>query len=143
MSFDEWAGYDLSQKTLDEAAEWLVRLDASENNASSQRKTGQMLAFYEWLENDPSHQQAYAELSELWAKSACMKEAAHLLHASKVLNFPGAHVINTNDDLLNDASLPLFSATQKAGVAAPATYYKATIALISLGLCLPFFLSLL
>lgn len=143
MSFEEWTGYDLNQNTLDEAAEWLLRLDAIENDKSSQLESEQMLAFYEWLESDPSHQQAYYELSELWAKSACIKEAEQLLHTSKVLKFPIAHTINKKNNLLSDDSLPVFWSSAKPGDAAPAKYYKASIALIIFGLFLPFFQSLI
>lgn len=142
MSFEEWTGYELSQNTLDEAAEWLFRLDAFENDKSSQLENKHMLGFYEWLESDPSHQQAYYELSELWAKSACIKEAGHLLHVSKVLKFPITQQNNKKNNSLSDASLPVFSRSSKASAAAPAHYYKASIALIIFGLFLPFFQSL-
>lgn len=144
MSFEEWAGYDLSQATLDEAAKWLVRLDALESKEPSSTENKHMLDFYEWLEQDPSHQQAYYELSELWAKSACIKGAGHLLHTSTVLNFSVNDTLNDKPNLLDDTSLPMFSVSpQVSSAAAPATYYKASIALILFGLFLPFFQSLL
>lgn len=144
MSLEEWAGYDVSQATLDEAAKWLVKLDAVESEATSTAENKHMLAFYEWLEQDPSHQQAYYELSELWAKSACIKGAGHLLHTSTVLNFSVSDRLNDKTNSLEDTSLPMFAVSSPVtSVAAPATYYKASIALILFGLFIPFFQSLL
>jgi ferric-dicitrate binding protein FerR (iron transport regulator) len=44
--------------------------------------------FFDWLQAAPSHQHAYFELSEMWARSACTKSMSDMIEKSVILPFP-------------------------------------------------------
>ena len=82
MNIEEWSGYEVSELVLEEAANWIASLD------SNSLDDNQQITFYTWLQEHPSHQHAYLELSELWAKSSCINSMEHMVEKSKVLTFP-------------------------------------------------------
>ena len=119
MNIEEWSGYEVSESVLEQAAKWIAILD------SKNLDDNQQIAFYDWLQQHASHQQAYLELSELWAKSACIKSMEHLVETSKVMSFP--------------SHLPGFEihAEIPQPIASPAWAYSLAIGLILVGLSLP------
>lgn len=66
MNFDEWLCYGIPENISHEAASWLAKLDG--DHLSLVEKT----QFYTWLAQDPQHQWAFEELSEVWAKTALL-----------------------------------------------------------------------
>lgn len=119
MNIEEWSGYEVSDVVLEQAATWIAVLD------SKNLDENQQIAFYTWLQDHHSHQHAYLELSELWAKSSCIKSMQDLVEKSKVLPFP--------DQKTGSIISP--EITQPA--ASPAWAYSLTIGLIFVGLSLP------
>lgn len=156
MRIDEWAGIEVSEIVLQEAAQWIAELDNSANRAPlevdeasyaanlalyEKKSTARQLAFYDWLGRDPSHQQAYAELSEIWAKTACIKSMAAAIKTSKVIEMP----VNAAKPF----EIPLFPNGKRASSSyeptsfAPAWAYSASMVLILVGMLVPAFQSLL
>ena len=119
MNIEEWSGYELSELVLEEAANWIASLDSKTLDANGQ------IAFYDWLQKHPSHQHAYLELSELWAKSSCIKSMEHMVEKSQVMPFPEKKS-KVADQL--ETPLPL---------ASPAWAYSLAIGLIFVGLSMP------
>ncbi|WP_299075056.1 DUF4880 domain-containing protein [uncultured Paraglaciecola sp.] len=119
MNIEEWSGHEVSELVLEQAANWLAKLDSNDLPES------QHIAFYVWLQAEPAHQHAYMELSELWAKSACIKGMEHMLEKSKVVPFPVQlpRVVSRPD--------------MPQSLASPAWAYSLTIGLIFVGLSLP------
>lgn len=119
MNIEEWSGYEVSELVLEEAANWIASLD------SNSLDDNQQITFYTWLQEHPSHQHAYLELSELWAKSSCIKSMEHMVEKSKVLTFP-----SQIPRLRVQPEIPQPSAS-------PAWAYSLAIGLIFIGLSLP------
>ena len=119
MNIEEWSGYEVSESVLEEAANWIASLDSSSLDANQQ------ISFYTWLQEHPSHQHAYLELSELWAKSSCIKSMEHMVEKSKVVPFPSQ---TSRLDTQTEISQPS---------ASPAWAYSLAIGLIFVGLSLP------
>lgn len=119
MNIEEWSGYEVSDLVLEQAATWIAALD------SKDLQEAQQVAFYQWLQSHPSHQHAYLELSELWAKSSCIKSMQHLIEKSKVVSFP------TQTSSLETHPEP------PPPLASPAWAYSLAIGLIFIGLSLP------
>jgi ferric-dicitrate binding protein FerR (iron transport regulator) len=119
LNIEEWSGYEVSELVLEEAAIWIAALDS--NNLDESRQ----IAFYEWLQAHPSHQHAYLELSELWAKSSCIKSMEHMVEKSQVLPFP--------EQISNTATRSPNMQTSSS----PAWVYSVAIGLIFVGLSLP------
>lgn len=66
MNFDEWICYGIPEHISQDASIWLAKLDG--DNLSLSEKTD----FYTWLAQDPQHQWAFEELTEMWAKTALL-----------------------------------------------------------------------
>lgn len=101
MSMEEWTGFELSDQVLDEAAQWISALDQIESaklsdpnrlhaNSNHQTDTKTFESFNQWLSANPQHQQAYAEMSLIWAKSACIHGMSANLCATNVFPFLAA-----------------------------------------------------
>lgn len=119
MNIEEWSGYELSELVLEEAANWIAALDSKTLD-----ETGQ-IAFYDWLQAHPSHQHAYLELSELWAKSSCIKSMEHLVERSQVVSFPDKKIkAAPQAETLHPSSSPAWA-------------YSLAIGLIFVGLSMP------
>jgi len=95
MSMEEWTGYSVPEPILEEASQWIAKLDAK--NGSEQDR----IAFTLWLASDPLHQTAYGELSALWAHTSVIKNFSHLVEESKVLPFETT--IHSNTPLHNSS----------------------------------------
>lgn len=119
MNIEEWSGYELSELVLEEAANWIASLDSKTLDENGQ------IAFYDWLQAHPSHQNAYLEISELWAKSSCIKSMEHLVEKSQVVPFPDRITKSTTQ---SESPLPSSS---------PAWAYSLAIGLIFVGLSMP------
>jgi len=119
VNIEQWSGYEVSEFVLEEAANWIAFLDSK--NVDENRQ----IAFYTWLQAHPSHQHAYLELSELWAKSACIKSMEHMVEKSKVVSFPGQ---------IPRLSIPTEIPQSSSS---PSWAYSLAIGLIFVGLSLP------
>ncbi|MEP1445340.1 MAG: FecR/PupR family sigma factor regulator [Paraglaciecola sp.] len=119
MNIEEWSGYEVSESVLAEAANWIAMLDSDTLDEKGQ------IAFYDWLQAQPAHQHAYIELSEMWAKSSCIKSMEQLVEKSKVLPFPNPI---PKQDTQPDNPQPTSS---------PAWLYSLAIGLIFVGLSMP------
>ena len=82
MSLDGWLGIGLRDQVVDEAIEWVIRLDDSDLSDHDR------LQFFIWLEQSPEHHWAYEEISEVWSKLHGLREVADALHRSEVIAFP-------------------------------------------------------
>ena len=70
--FDDWVGRNVPDHIMEQAASWMALLD-SDTCTLADRVT-----FSRWLSEDPMHQGAFEELSEVWASEAMLDEiAAH------------------------------------------------------------------
>ena len=119
MNIEQWSGHNVPETVFHEAASWIAKLD------SGNLPENQQVAFYSWLQAKADHQFAYLELSELWAKSACIKSMEDLVEKSSVVPFIGQ---------LSKVA-PQMETSQP--LASPAWAYSLTIGLIFLGLSLP------
>jgi ferric-dicitrate binding protein FerR (iron transport regulator) len=119
LNIEEWSGYEVSELVLEEAANWIAALDSKTLDECGQ------IAFYDWLQAHPSHQHAYLELSELWAKSSCIKSMEHLVEKSQVVTFPDKN------------SKPVTQSEPPQPLSSPAWAYSLAIGLIFIGLSMP------
>jgi ferric-dicitrate binding protein FerR (iron transport regulator) len=123
LNIEEWSGYEVSNEVLEQAASWIAALDNSQGSEDTHT------LFFDWLQADPSHQQAYFELSEIWARSACTKSMYDLIDKSVVLPFPNQE---------NTQSQGLLVEPSFAEQSASSSYaYALTIGLIFCGLFIP------
>lgn len=113
--------------------------------------------FNEWLNAHTQHQQAYAEMSLLWAKSICIHEISDRICASNVLAFSQSDQHPDENDFATVASafkrkrlsilLPhnqeLSVDSNAALASSPAWAYVVSMGLIALGLSSPFLNQLL
>jgi ferric-dicitrate binding protein FerR (iron transport regulator) len=126
LNIEEWSGYEVSNEVLEQAASWIAKLD---NSQESEDPEDIHTLFFDWLQTDPSHQQAYFELSEIWARSACTKSMYDMIDKSMVLPFPNQE--NTRSQgLLAEPSFAEQSASSSWA-------YTVTIGLIFCGLFIP------
>lgn len=138
MNIEEWSGYEVSNEALEQAASWIAMLDAPQTDSlplSTGAKEDTHTLFFDWLQADPSHQQAYFELSEIWARSACTKSMSNMIDKSVVLPFPKA-VDAPPQGLLIESNFGRENAS-------PSWAYTVSIGLIICGLFLPAIQSLL
>lgn len=167
MSMEEWTGFELSDEVLEEAAHWISVLDEIESAdriglSKKQSELGEpvdikrekLASFNRWLSAHPQHQQAYAEMSLLWAKSACIHEISDRLSASNVFSLSHltqpSHSKRKQDTAISieefkNARLPIIQAYHQdlapsegnTSVSSPAWAYTLSICLIIVGLCSP------
>lgn len=168
MSMEEWTGFELSDEVLEEAAQWISvlddiestklnsfgqQLDDANNKSNFQRE--KLESFNKWLSAHPQHQQAYAEMSLLWAKSACMHEISDRLCASNVFPLSSLNHLSNNKskqgawlsiEEFKNSRLPIIQPyhqdltlnDDKTSQSSPAWAYALSICLIAVGLCSPF-----
>jgi ferric-dicitrate binding protein FerR (iron transport regulator) len=127
MNIDDWTGTQISDEIIEQAAQWVALLD----NDSNPRNLASSPSFNEWLSQDPLHQVAFAQMSEIWAKTACLKHVEHLIDSSCVIAFPSTQT-NRQQDVI---TTPLLK-EQRVEVAAPPWAYHFAIAMITLGISL-------
>ena len=126
MNIEEWSGYEVSNEVLEQAACWIAALDDSQGSDGAE---DMHTSFFDWLQASPSHQQAYFELSEIWARSACTKSMYDMINKSVVLPFPNQENIPSQGLLLE----PSFAEHSTSSSWA----YTLTIGLIFCGLFIP------
>ncbi|MDN4503803.1 DUF4880 domain-containing protein [Alteromonadaceae bacterium BrNp21-10] len=85
MFLDEWIGYGIPESAVQEATQWLVKLDSG---SLSEQQQGQ---FNQWLDSDPTHRWAFEELAEVWAKMATLNDVQHQIELPEVVAFPVIH----------------------------------------------------
>jgi hypothetical protein len=132
VNIEEWSGYEVSNEALEQAASWIAMLDAPQTDSlpmASGASEDTHTRFFDWLQADPSHQQAYFELSEIWARSACTKSMSNMIDKSVVLPFPKP--IDTSPHGL------LIEPSFGTETASPSWAYALSIGLIMCGLFLP------
>ncbi|MFC3093275.1 DUF4880 domain-containing protein [Alteromonas sediminis] len=133
MNIHEWLGEDVPAAVVEKAIDWIAVLDDLENKPEEQAKR---IAFYQWLGEDAAHQQAFAELSEMWAKTACLESLKSKIDASQVIPFPLKSQQNKpaskwgNQPLLADSMMC-------SNTFAPSWLYGVTLVTMCLGLILP------
>jgi len=84
MNLHEWLGADIPPEVIQQAVEWIAVLDDVEHQAGA---TKEKADFYQWLAAAPVHQEAFAELSELWARTACLNSLIDKIDTSVVIPF--------------------------------------------------------
>lgn len=172
---EEWAGFELSEQVLNEATAWIAALDDIDNavmQSASEEGGYNLLAlqqsdskvqnalidqFNEWLNAHVQHQQAYAEMSLLWAKSVCIHEISDRISASNVFSFNQNQANNIQTDFAQRAQefkrkhIPILlphnheaqGNNECAQKSSPAWVFVASLCLIGLGLCSPIIQQLL
>jgi hypothetical protein len=136
LNIEEWSGYEVSNEVLEQAASWIAVLDNSQISGTSEDTH---TVFFDWLQKDPSHQQAYFELSEIWARSACTKSMYDMIDKSVVLPFP-TQTNNPSEGLLVEPSFagPSFAGPSFAEHSGTSSWaYTLAIGLIFCGLFIP------
>jgi hypothetical protein len=132
LNIEEWSGYEVSNEVLEQAALWIAALDSNQVQGSTEMSGANEdihTRFFDWLQADPSHQQAYFELSELWARAACTKSMSDMIEKSVVLPFP-THPDSPPHDLLLE---PTFGEQ----TASSSWAYTLAIGIIFCGLAVP------
>jgi len=126
LNIEEWSGYEVSNEALQQAASWIAMLDNKQGSGANEDTHTQ---FFDWLQADPSHQQAYFELSEIWARSACTKSMYDMIDKSVVLPFP-TQANTPSEGLFIEPSFAQHSTSSSWA-------YTLTIGLIFCGLIIP------
>ena len=164
---EEWTGFELSDEVLEEAAHWISVLDDIEStklnslsqqgddtNNKSNVQREKLESFNIWLSSHPQHQQAYAEMSLLWAKSACIHEISDRLLASNVFAMSSLNHLSNNKskqstwlsiEEFKNSRLPIIQPyhhdlplnDNNTSQSSPAWAYALSIGLIVVGLCSP------
>lgn len=80
----EWVGQDIPEAILEDAARWLAMLDSERCDEADRG------SFARWLDEDPRHQWAFEELSEVWARLRTLADIEPLLDQAKVVRLPAA-----------------------------------------------------
>ena len=125
MSIEEWTGYSVPDPILEEASQWIAKLDAKQVTEYDR------ITFTLWLASDPLHQSAYAELSTLWAHTSVIKNFSHLIEESKVIPID----LPIQSDLSLQQSLPQIESVVWPRLVA--------LSLIAIGFLPPIFTTLL
>ncbi|GEM_PF-6906643 len=117
-TYSEWAGKPVSKTSIDQAALWITKMNQGDFDED---------AFSLWLHQSPDNSTAYSQLSEVWAKTACLHKLDHYSQQSTRCT---SSFICEQDYLLNDCQVT---------PASPATFYYLVIGLITIGCSLPLF----
>lgn len=133
MNIHEWLGEDIPPEIIQQSVEWIATLDDLDAKPDAEKKRAD---FYVWLGQNPLHQQAFAELSEIWAKTACLESLKSKIDASQVISFPGMG--NNKDQGSHWPNHPLLADPMMcSNTFAPSWLYGVTLVTIVLGLFLP------
>ena len=139
MQIEDWIVHDIPEHIIIQASDWIIQLDKLEHDekslllgASDEQLQEQ---FYQWLNNDPLHQMAFLQLSEMWAKSSMLKHMEHLIERSEVLSFPSLYGPSST---YAEQTIRVSESNQL--VSAPAWMYAAAIGLILAGSLAPMLL---
>jgi len=80
--FDDWIGQNIPDHVMEEAASWMALLDSSSCNPADR------VSFAQWLSEDPLHQGAFEELSEVWARLHMLSEVPAMTNHPDIIPFP-------------------------------------------------------
>ncbi len=80
--FDDWIGQNIPDHIMDDAASWMALLD------SSACTPAERVSFARWLSEDPLHQGAFEELSEVWARLHILSDVPAMTDHPDVIPFP-------------------------------------------------------
>ena len=138
---EEWIGQTIPEHIVDEASEWIARLDMGTHDADLQS------AFQIWLDSDPLHKASFEELSLLWAKSSVIKTLSNHVHRSTVVSIRPDSVAPNALQMPNFTDISLSPLLQEKpyseAISVPNKLYPIAIACITLGLFVPFISSLI
>lgn len=76
---DDWVGRNIPEVVLNDAAAWMALLDSERCNPADR------VAFARWLDEDPCHQWAFEELSEVWARLHTLVDVPAVMAVSNVV----------------------------------------------------------
>ena len=119
-SYSEWLGSPINKASLDQAALWITKMDQGDFNEE---------AFSIWLHQSQDNSVAYFQLSEVWAKTACLSELQQCIAKS-------TRYINSHNEP-DRCSYMLGEAQSVAG--SSSSLYYTVIGLITLGCIIPIF----
>lgn len=133
MNLHEWLGADIPDDVIQQTVNWIAELDDIEGTATSNAKKAD---FYLWLAKDSTHQEAFAELSELWARTACLNSLKDKIESSEIIRFPTNKRAQPFDTLSSQPILadPLFCSSSFS----PSWLYGVTLVTIGIGFITPF-----
>ena len=80
--FDDWIGRQIPDQVMEDAASWMALLDSSACSPADR------IAFARWLGEDPLHQGAFEELSEIWARLQMLSDVPAMIDHPDVIPFP-------------------------------------------------------
>lgn len=92
MNFDEWVCYGIPEQISHDATIWLAKLDGDSLSVDEK------IDFYTWLADDPQHQWAFEELSELWAKTALLDNLHNEYKPLQLVNAIAPELISTLEE---------------------------------------------
>jgi hypothetical protein len=92
MNFDEWVCYGIPEHISHDATMWLAKLDGDSLSVDEK------IDFYTWLADDPQHQWAFEELSELWAKTALLDNLQNEYKPLQLVNAIAPELISTLEE---------------------------------------------
>lgn len=133
MNLHEWLGTDIPPAVVQQTVNWIAALDDVEGTAITKERKAD---FYLWLAADPVHQEAFVELSELWARTACLNSLIDKIETSHVIPFPKNKV---NKPLCNGSPQPLLADSMMcSSTFSPSWLYGVTLFTIGVGFITPF-----
>lgn len=87
-SIDEWVYNDIPEEIMDQASDWIAKLDGDTATIAER------VQFYRWLDQSPVHKWAFEEISEIWARVSTLSELKTIceFEREEILAFPGQGV---------------------------------------------------
>lgn len=133
MNLHEWLGADIPEEVIQQTVDWIAVLDDLEGTVTATQKKAD---FYHWLALDPLHQEAFAELSELWARTACLNSLKDKIVTSQVIPFQKDNAHQTAE---NWSPQPLLADPMMcSSTFSPSWLYGVTLLTIGIGFITPF-----
>lgn len=133
MNLHEWLGADIPTDVIQQTVDWIAVLDDIDGKPHLNCKKAD---FYQWLAADPVHQEAFAELSELWARTACLNSLMDKIETSQVIPFPRD---KHNQTKLELPPQPILADPMMCSATfSPSWLYAVTLFTIGVGFVTPF-----
>jgi transmembrane sensor len=92
--YDDWIGQNIPDEIMEQAAHWMALLDS---NQVTEADRG---AFAAWLGEDPLHQGAFEELSEVWARLCMLSDVPAMIEHPKIVPFPASAQVDAFEAVL-------------------------------------------
>lgn len=102
--FYDWIGENIPDNIMEDAASWMALLDSGSCTPADR------LTFARWLNEDPRHQGAFEELSEIWARLRTLSDVPVMIEHPDVIPFPVEREVAAFDDEVQAASKGEWSA---------------------------------